>query len=134
MINLVYLTLSPLEDPDISQGLQPAVIASLLSLGEVLGKIKYHLSVWKDRRIRPNKLWALAVPSSIVGDIRDDAQLLSQHLLSISVALHVSNFMELKSKIKMPIAEPSFLDGIKNVQVRGFWRDMVGEQVCNQLQ
>jgi len=64
-----------------------------------------------------------------VDELRDDAQLLSEHLLSISVALHVSTFLEVQSKIRLPLPEPSHLDLVKNVQVRGFWRDMIGEQI-----
>ena len=128
-INLVHLTLSPLEDPTVSQCLQPSVIASLLSIGEVLSRIKDHLSLWQDRRLRPDKLWGIVSPGGVINDLRDDAQLLSQHLLSISLALHVSTFLEGQSRMKSPPPEPSVLDRVKNVQLRGFWRDMIGERV-----
>ena len=76
-INLVHLTLSPLEDPTVSQCLQPSVIASLLSIGEVLSRIKDHLSPWQDRRLRPGKLWGIVSPGGVINDLCDDAQLLS---------------------------------------------------------
>ena len=49
--------------------------------------------------------------------LHDDTQLLSQHLLSISVALHVSKYLEGQSEHQLPLSQPSILDWVKNVQV-----------------
>jgi len=130
-VNLVYLILSPLEDENTSQNLQPFVIASLVSIGEVLSRIKDHLLLWKDKRIRAVKLLSFVTPGRVINDLRDDAQLLSQHLLAISFALQVSNFVQERSKHSLSLLEPSPLDMIKNAEVRTFWHEMIGPRVSN---
>lgn len=128
-VNLVYLILSPLEVGDTSRKLQPPILASLLSITEVLSRIKDHLALWKDKRVRASKLLGFLVPSRVVADLRDDAQILQQHLLAISFALHVSTFLHGQSKAVMSLPEPSHLELTKSAQAREFWHVMIGEHV-----
>ena len=133
-VNLVYLILSPLEDPDKARVLHPSVVASLLSVGEVLSRIKDHLSIWKDKhRASVTKLLGFISPSSVVMDLHDDALLLSQHVQTISFALHVSTFLaghdNLAEKPEPVPDKPMLLGLIKNVDVRLFWEDVIGEKV-----
>jgi hypothetical protein len=128
-VNLVYLTLSPLDNENTIQNLQPSVVAGLVSIGEVLSRIKDRLTLWKEKDIRANKLLSFVTPSRVTDDLRDDAQLLSHHLIAISVALQVSAFLQEQSDNRLALSEQSLWDVIKNAEVRRFWHEMVGPQV-----
>lgn len=127
-VNLVYITLSPLEVDPKSQNLTPPIIASLVSLGAVLSRIKDHLDVWADKSIRLSKLMAFLTPSSVLEDLRDDSELLQQHLLAVSFALHVATFLQGKIK-DAPMKGPSPVDLMKSSQARAFWHAMMGDRV-----
>lgn len=128
-INLVCIVLSPLEDRA-SIELKPTVVASLLGITEVLGRIKDHLSLWKDKRFRLNRLLDIITPRSVMDDLRDDSQLLSHHLAAVQVALQVSSFVDAgRPASAIEPQDMSVIGIIYNVQVRGFWRDMIGETV-----
>ena len=155
-INLVHLILSPLSDNQSASTLHPGIVASLLSIGEVLSRIKDHLSIWKDTtskskrsgpRISLEKVFGFISPAGVVGDLKDDAALLAQHVQIVSIAMQVSTFVAGWEKEKPlptlpreslpPPREPpppevpkaSLLELIKNVDVRSFWKDMIGETV-----
>ena len=130
-VNLVYTILSPLQEEAKARHLDSSVAASLLSIGEVLSRIKDHLSLWKAKRMGVSKLLGFLNPSSVTNDLRDDARLLSQHLLAISLALHLSTFLAESAKNKEPHSKSSIWDTIKNSEVADFWRDMVGEKVIS---
>lgn len=127
-VNLVYLTLSPLEVGSNSQNLTPPIIASLVSLGAVLSRIKDHLDVWADKTIKLSKLMGFLTPSSVLEDLRDDSELLQQHLLAVSFALHLSTVLQDKSK-DAPVKGPSPVDLMKSSQAREFWHAMMGDRV-----
>jgi len=130
-INLVHLILSPLSEK--APTLHPSIVASLLTIGEVLSRIKEHLSIWKDKRasISISKLVGFITPGSVVGDLRDDAALLAQHVQTVAFAVQVSTFLaeREREKEKEVPAAPSLLELIKNEDVRMFWADMVGVNV-----
>jgi hypothetical protein len=157
-INLVHLILSPLSDNQRASTLHPGIVASLLSIGEVLSRIKDHLSIWKDttsksKRSRPRvsleKVFGFISPAGVVGDLKDDGALLAQHVQIVSIAMQVSTFVAgwEKEKEKLlptlpretlpPPREPpppevpkaSLLELIKSGDVRSFWKYMIGQNV-----
>jgi hypothetical protein len=148
-INLVHLILSPLSDSHRASTLHPSILASLLSIGEVLSRIKDHLSIWRDSskgfkrfgmtRVSLDKVFAFISPAGVVGDLRDDAALLAQHVQTVSFAIQVSTFVagwdsekEKPPKVSTSppeVPEASLLELIKNKDVRSFWKDLVGETV-----
>ncbi|KIM78351.1 hypothetical protein PILCRDRAFT_596073 [Piloderma croceum F 1598] len=151
-INLVHLILSPLCDNQRVSTLHPGIVFSLLSIGEVLSRIKDHLSIWKDTtsskskrsgpRISLEKVFGFISPAGVVGDLKDDAALLAQHVQIVSIAMQVSTFVAGWEKEKPlptlpreslppprepPLPKASLLELIKNADVRSFWKDMIGE-------
>ena len=128
-VNLIHTVLSPLQDEAKAKHLNPSVGAALLGIAEVLSRIKDHLSLWKDKRMSANKILGFLNPSSVIDDLRDDARLLSQHLLTTSFALQVANFLAECNKIEGPLSKSHARNIIKNAEVADFWRVMVGENV-----
>ena len=128
-VNLAYLTLTPLDNENTIKNLQPSVVAGLVSISEVLSRIKDRLTLWKEKKSGANKLLSFVTPSKVTNDLRDHAQLLSHHLIVISVALQVSAFLQGQSDNTLALSEPSLWDMIKNAEVKRFWHEMVGPQV-----
>lgn len=128
-VNLVYLILSPLEVGENSHSLTPSVFASLVSLADVLNRIKDHLDLWADKSIRFSKVMGFLAPSNVLQDLRDDSELLQQHLVAVSLALHVSAFLQGKSKAIIPVKEPSPVTLMKSSEAREFWHVMMGDSV-----
>lgn len=90
-------------------------------------------------RVSLDKVFAFISPAGVVGDLRDDAALLAQHVQTVSFAIQVSMFVagwdkekEKPPKVSTPppeVPEASLLELIKNKDVRSFWKDLVGETV-----
>jgi hypothetical protein len=153
-INLVHLILSPLSDNRRASTLHPGIVASLLGIGEVLSRIKDHLSIWRDTtskgkgsgpRISLEKVFGFISPAGVVGDLKDDVALLAQYVQIVSIAMQVSTFVAGWEKEKPPtppreslpppresppeMPKASLLELIKSRDVRSFWKDMIGENV-----
>src|ERR1700733_5093221 len=110
-INLVHLIFSPLSDNQRASTLHPGIVTSLLSIGEVLSRIKDHLSIWKDTtskskrsgpRVSLEKVFGFISPAGVVGDLKDDAALLAQYVQIVSIAMQVSTFVAGWEKEKPP--------------------------------
>lgn len=131
-VNLVKVILSPLEVDKNYLNLTPEILASLVSLADVLSRIKDHLDLWADKSVRFSKLMGFLAPSGVLQDLRDDSELLQQHIGVVSLALNLST-LQSKNKAIVPVNVPSPVTRMKSSQAREFWHVMMGDSVSAYL-
>lgn len=132
-VDLVFDILEPLQDERLAKTLDSNVILCLLAIGDALGRIQDHISIWKDQGIPQNGLLRRGCTShsGILEYLRDDRQRLKQLVVVVTLALQLSCLIDERSKMSLVQNSPgtSSLESIQNPDVKNFWRTEIGGEV-----
>ncbi|TFK38757.1 hypothetical protein BDQ12DRAFT_683283 [Crucibulum laeve] len=126
----IQTLLQPLLAPQNAKKVQPQLLGSIRNIGDVLTMTEEHLTLWKESR--SSRLISFFDPSSVTKQLKDDAQLLNQHLVILIAAIAITDHLrnqELAPRVIDRDRHDAVGMHVDHSEVNDFWRRFIGTKI-----